>query len=62
MRSRLKDWSYNCIFENNSFSKLNFNKSVLEKIWFEHQTRKLDRSKILWNIIVLNNWIKEWKI
>lgn len=62
MRNRLKDWSYNCIFENNSFSKLNFNKSVLEKIWFEHQTGKLDRSKILWNIIVLNNWIKEWRI
>ena len=62
MRNRLKDWSYNCIFQKSNFSTLNFDQTVVNKIWNEHQTGKIDRSKILWNIIVLNNWMKEWRI
>jgi asparagine synthase (glutamine-hydrolysing) len=62
MKTRLKSWCFNSIFEIDSFSQKNFNKSVLEKIWKEHQQGKKDRSKIIWNIITLNNWIKEWKI
>ena len=62
MRNKLKDWSYNCLFEKSSFSTLNFDQTVVNKIWNEHQNGKIDRSKILWNIIVLNNWMKEWRI
>lgn len=62
MRNKLKQWSYNSIFEKNSFSSQNFNITLLNKIWSEHQSGKVDRSKILWNIIILNNWIKEWRI
>ena len=62
MRKKLKDWSYNCLFEKSSFSTLNFDQTVVNKIWNEHQNGKIDRSKILWNIIVLNNWMKEWRI
>ena len=47
MRNKLKDWSYNCIFEKSSFSTLNFDQTVVNKIWNEHQNGKIDRSKIL---------------
>ena len=62
MKNKMKKWCYNSIFENNSFSKKNFNIKVLSKIWEDHQNGKIDRSKILWNIVILNNWIKEWEI
>ena len=62
MRNRLKKWSYSSIFEENNFSKNNLNIEILSKIWNDHQASKIDRSKILWNVIILNNWIKEWSI
>ena len=62
MKNKMKNWSHNSIFESNNFSINHFNIKVLSKIWEDHQKGKRDRSKILWNIITLNNWMKEWKI
>ena len=62
MKTRLKSWSFSSIFDKNNFSQKHLNTTVLEKIWKEHQQGKKDKSKIIWNIIILNNWIKEWKI
>lgn len=62
IQNKLKRWSESILFDKNSFSSINLNSLTINKIWQQHQNKSHDRSKILWNLIILNLWAKEWKI
>ena len=62
MRNKLKNWCESILFSKNSFASINLNSLIIKKIWQEHQSKSHDRSKILWNLIILNLWAKEWNI
>ena len=55
LRSSLKDWAYENLFKNQSWSSY-LKHSAVENLWNEHQTGKIDHSMRLWMIIAWNLW------
>ena len=57
-RKELKDYAYQSIFE---FQDFNFyDKTIIKKLWYLHQSGKSNYAPLFWNIIVFNNWYKRW--
>ena len=60
LKNRLKNWSEEVLFSNKNVFEEFIDQEKVKNIWNEHQKSKLDRSKILWNLIVFNNWYTKW--
>jgi asparagine synthase (glutamine-hydrolysing) len=57
LRGPLKPWAENLLDEKRIQSEGYFHYDAVKKLWIEHQSKKWDRSPILWNLIMFELWL-----
>ncbi len=57
LNNELNEWATNLIYNNNDFIENLINIEHVQKIWKLHQINKKDYSNIIWNFLILKNWI-----
>ena len=58
LNNELKEWSINLINNDNDFIEDIINMDQIHKIWELHQNKKKDYSNVIWNFLILKNWLK----
>ena len=62
LNNELKEWSINLINNDNDFIEDIINMDQIHKIWELHQNKKKDYSNVIWNFLILKNWLKHNEI
>ena len=57
LNNELSGWANNLIYNDNDFVENYINIDQIQKIWKLHQINKKDYSNIIWNFLILKNWI-----
>ncbi len=57
-RGELKDFAYQAIFDSDDCGC--FDKKIIRRYWDRHQQKRSDYSRILWTVIMLNMWYRQW--
>ena len=57
LNNELNEWATNLIYNNNDIIENLINIDHVQKIWKLHQINKKDYSNIIWNFLILKNWI-----
>jgi asparagine synthase (glutamine-hydrolysing) len=60
-RKNLKEYTYETLLSKNSYLHDYFNKSAIQTLFNEHVSLKHDHHKTLWQLIVLEEWLKNNK-
>jgi asparagine synthase (glutamine-hydrolysing) len=62
LRSDLKNWADQIISSDNEQVEKYVNINKINEIWKLHKNNKKDYSNIIWNFLILKNWLKENEI
>ena len=57
LNKELKEWSNNLIHNDNDFIENIINIDQIHKVWELHQNKKKDYSNVIWNFLILKNWL-----
>ena len=55
-RGPLQSWAYSILFSETAINNPYIDKTLLNNIWDEHQTKKADNHRALWNFVVFQLW------
>ena len=57
LNNELKQWANNLIYNGNDFIENIINIDQIHRIWELHQNKKKDYSNVIWNFLILKNWL-----
>lgn len=57
LRGPLRDWAHSSIFDLVQSKRLPIDSKYIDRIWQEHLSQRRNHSDLLWNLIVLQNWM-----
>ncbi|MAP24523.1 MAG: asparagine synthase (glutamine-hydrolyzing) [Rickettsiales bacterium] len=57
LRHDLKDWAEGLLFAKEVKVSQFVDHKIIENLWHEHVSRKVDNSQTLWNILMLEQWL-----
>ncbi|MFK5893270.1 MAG: asparagine synthase (glutamine-hydrolyzing) [Pseudomonadota bacterium] len=60
-KSNLKDYAYDTLLSSNTMILNYFNKGIINKLLDEHVSSKYDHHRTIWQLIVLEEWLKSNK-
>lgn len=61
LRSELREWAEDLLREDRLISEGFFNPLPIRKIWNEHTQGKYNHEHKLWNILMFQSWLEEWR-
>lgn len=61
LRGELKDWGADLLSRQRLKHEGLLNYDLIKKMWYDHQHENQSCERILWNVLMLQSWLEEWR-
>lgn len=61
LRGELKDWGAALLEPTRLAREGLLNKDLISRLWQDHQSTRAGHERMLWNILMLQSWLENWK-